>query len=336
MKLFLAPLAEYTDAPFRLMCAEGGADLAYTEMVSAAALFHGSSPTRQLMETVRGEGPVACQLFGSETDEVAFAAREAAALRTDGAPRFCELNLNAGCPMPRIIRSGCGAKLVTDPERVYRLLKAMADAAPDTPVTLKTRLGPRPGEDTIFELLDAAERAGAKGIAVHARYTSQMHGGPVNLDLLAEVVARAKIPVVGNGGVRTAADAKAMFKTGVAAVMIGRGALAEPSIFARLKAELRGEEPPAPPWSVPPVALHLERLLEFRRFLAERYPDDHVPSEDAMASVKMHKHLFHYFKGRPGAGALRKRLSSIRTLAEVREAIASALTESEKPVDVAR
>lgn len=321
MRYFLAPLAEYTDAPYRRLCFEGGADMTYTEMVSAAALFHGSSPTRHLMETMPGEGPVACQIFGAEEDEVAFAAREASALRRDGcARRFCEINLNAGCPMPRIIRSGCGAKLVTDPDRVYRLLRVMAGST-DLPVTLKTRLGPRHGEDTVFELLDAAERAGARRLIVHARYTSQMHGGPLGYDVLAEVAARARIPVTGNGSVRTRRDVELMAQTGVDSVMVGRGAFADPAIFARLKAEELGESAPATPWPEGAASRHLAYLLEFRRMLAEKYPGDHVMSEDAAASVKMHRHFIHYFKGVPGASALRARLNAVRTLAEVRDAI---------------
>ena len=294
MKFVLAPLAGFTDAPFRRLCAEGGADLVYTEMVSAAGLAHGSSPTRHLMETMPGEGPVACQIFGSRESDVAFAAREAAACRADdGSPRFVEINLNAGCPMAKVTREGAGAKLAEDPERVYRLLKAMVENT-DLPVTLKTRLGPHPRRRTVFELLDADE--------------------------LAEVVRRAKIPVTGNGSVVDAKSAAAMAATGVDAIMVGRASLAAPAIFAALKSggDVRraacGERNDV-------VRRHLGYLLEFRRQLAERFPNDHIPSEDAFTSVKMHVHLFRYFNGRPGAAALRARLNSVRTLAEIRAAI---------------
>lgn len=316
MTFVLAPLAGFTDAPFRRLCREGGADLAYTEMVSAAGLAHGSSPTRHLMETLPGEGPVACQLFGAKEDELAFATREAAALTDGGVPRFCEINLNAGCPMTKVTKCGAGAKLVEDPEKIYRLLKAMTDAT-DRPVTLKTRLGPHPARTAVFEILDAAERAGARGLIVHARYTSQMHGGATHLDLLADVVARARIPVTGNGSVTDARSAAAMARTGIASVMIGRAALADPGIFARLKGA-------APASGGPWVDRHLAALLEFRARLAAAFPDDHVPGEDAFASVKMHTHLFRYFNGRPGAAALRARLNSVRTLAEIRSIIAGA------------
>ncbi len=306
MNYVLAPLAGFTDAPFRRLCARFGADLAYTEMVSAAGLAHGSSPTRQLMETMPGEGPVACQLFGSVPDELAFAVREA-----DASGRSCELNLHAGCPVPRIVHEGAGAALAKSPDKVHELLVAMVRET-SLPVTLKTRPGPRPDRVLMLELLDAAETAGAKGITLHARFTSQNHGGPVHLDLLAELVSRAKIPVGGNGGVTDAATARAMAATGVDSVMIGRGAVARPWIFA----ELKGLGNP-PPDAREVFRAHLAALLEFREQLAARFPNDHVPGADAFASVKLHVHLFRYFAGRPGAGELRRRLNSIRTLAEV-------------------
>ena len=319
MKFVLAPLAGFTDAPFRLMCTLGGAALTYTEMVSAAGLAHGSSPTRHLMEVLPGEGPVACQLFGSKEDELAFATREAAALKTGDAPRFAEINLNAGCPMTKVTKGGAGAKLVEDPEKIYRLLKAMVSAT-DLPVALKTRLGPHPARTAVFEILDAAEQAGAKGLTVHARYTSQMHGGTVHLDILSEVVARARIPVTGNGSVVDAKSARLMADTGVSAIMVGRAALPDPGVFARLGGMQCVDGGESPRW----VERHLAALLDFRRRLAEAFPGDHVPGEDGYASVKMHTHLFRYFNGRPGAAALRARLNSVRTLSEIREIVAQA------------
>ena len=323
MTYVLAPLAGFTDAPFRRMCHEGGADLVCTEMVSAAALAHGHNATRHLLETMDGEGPVACQIFGAKEEEVAFAARLVSGLRReDGAPRFVELNLNAGCPMKKVTQCGAGAKLAEDPDKVRRLLAAMV-ANTDLPVTLKTRLGPHPGATTAFELLAAAEQAGAKGIAFHARYTSQMHGGTLHLDILAELAARARIPVGGNGSVANAQTAREMAKTGVSSILIGRAALANPGIFDELKRALAPQPGvPAPPNPVPGPSLcarHLAYVLAFREQLAAKFPEDHIPSADGFASVKMHTHLFRYFNGRPGAAALRARLNSIRTLAEIRE-----------------
>lgn len=314
MRLVLAPLAGFTDAPFRRLCREGGADFAYTEMVSAAGLAHGNSPTRQLMEVLPDEGPVGCQIFGARESDVAAATREVTATG-----RFTEINLNAGCPMTKVTSSGAGAKLVEDPEKIGRLLRVMVENTP-LPVTLKTRLGPHPARTTVFEILAAAEAAGAKGVTVHARYTSQMHGGAVHLDVLREVVARAKIPVTGNGSVVDAKTFRAMAETGVESVMIGRAALAHPEIFGTLKGTGSGLG------GLSPAALcerHLESVLDFRERLAAAYPSDHIPSADAYASVKMHIHLFRYFNGRPGAAALRARLNSIRTLAEIRRIVSA-------------
>lgn len=343
MKYVLAPLAEFTNAAFRKIAHEMGADLTYTEMASAAALAHGSSPTRHLFETLPDEGPVVCQIFGHNVDEVACAARAASACRAitsaprgaaetsdkasaprgaaetekeTSAPRFVALDLNAGCPMPRIRHEGDGAALVENPQLVHDLLVAMKRET-DLPVTLKTRPGPHPERVNMFELLDAAETAGAAGITLHARFTSQMHGGAVHLDLLAELVQRAKIPVTGNGGVHDAATAAAMAATGVDAIMLGRAAISHPDIFRRLKGD-----------DAPPLRelfeRHVRYLLELRERLAQKFPNDHVPSPDGFVSVALHKHLFHYFKGIPGAAELRRRLNEIRTLAET-QALASLL-----------
>ena len=325
MKYVLAPLAGFTDAPFRRLCHEGGADLTYTEMVSAAGLAHGSSPTRHLLETLPGEGPVACQIFGAKESDVAYAAAFVDRAAGESAEKtIVELNLNAGCPMTKVTREGAGAKLVEDPEKIYRLLKAMTENT-SLPVTLKTRLGPHPQKTNVFEILDAAERAGAKGFALHARYTSQMHGGPVHYDTLAEVVRRARVPVTGNGSVVDAASAAAMAATGVSAIMVGRAAMANPFIFNELKtneAERNGGDGAARMNLC--CERHLEYLLAFRDQLAANFPNDHVPSPDGFASVKMHVHLFRYFNGRPGAAALRARLNRVRTLAEIREIIRTA------------
>lgn len=323
MKFVLAPLAGFTDAPFRRLCFEGGADLGYSEMVSAAGLAHGSSPTCRLMETMAGEGPVALQLFGAKETDLAFATDFIMRrLSATNESRIVELNLNAGCPMTKVTREGAGAKLVEDPARVYRLLKAMKEHT-SLPVTLKTRIGPHPAHTNALELLDAAERAGAAGMVVHARYTSQMHGGAVHLDVLADIVRHARIPVTGNGSVTDLKTAAAMAATGVSAIMVGRAALANPSIFGDLKHGAPTDVRASAAASMALFQRHLDYLLRFREQLAVKYPHDHIPSADGYAAVKMHVHLFRYFNGRPGAAALRARLNSVRSLADIRAAIDS-------------
>ena len=322
MKYVLAPLADYTNAAFRRLCHGFGADLTYTEMVSAAALAHGSSPTRHLLELLPGEGPVACQLFGHNPDELAFAAREVTALK-----RFVAINLNAGCPMPRIVQGGDGAAMIRNPQLIHDCLNAIRSET-DLPVTLKTRVGPSPDKVTMLELLDAAESTGCSGITVHGRFPSQKHGGPVHLDLIAELVRHARIPVTGNGGISDLPSAELMAQTGVAAIMIGRAALANPWLFGDLKTD---SEPPSGDVLVRRQNAvfqdHVANLIELHAQLSRNFPDDHVPALGDYLLGFVRTHLFHYFKGRPGVGEFRRRLNEIRTLAELQSAAAPFLAQ---------
>jgi len=319
MKYLLAPLAGFTDAPMRFICHQAGAALAFTEMVSAAGLAHGSSPTLHLAETLPGEGPVACQLFGARESDCAHAARVLSALKSAeeaSQPRFCALDLNAGCPMTKVTREGAGAKLIESPGKIFLLLKAIRENT-DLPVTLKTRLGPRPGERRIFEILDAAAAAGVKTVTVHARYTSQMHGGRTDLDTLAEAVRFTKLELIGNGSVVDGQSAAAMASTGVKGIMVGRAALSDPGIFARLA----GQE-----FAYSREALfdwHLKLVLALQSRLARNFPNDHVPSPDGYASLKLRTHLFRYYAGIPGAAALRAAFNAARSLSDIAAALAT-------------
>ena len=317
MNYVLAPLADYTNAAFRRLCHQHGADLTYTEMVSAAALAHGSSPTRHLLEVLPDEGPVACQLFGHNPDELAFAAREVTALK-----RFVSLDLNAGCPMPRIVQGGDGAALVRNPQLVHDCLAAIRRET-DLPVTLKTRPGPSPDKIVMFELLDAAESTGCAGLTLHGRFTSQKHGGEIHYDLIAEIVRRAKIPITGNGNVYDRPTADLMAQTGVSAIMIGRAALKNPWLFGDLKAE---SEPPDGDLLVARQNAafqdHIANLIELHAQISSRFPDDHVPPLGDYLMGFVRTHLFHYFRGRPNVAVFRRQLNSIHTLAELQTATA--------------
>ena len=315
MKYVLAPLADYTNAAFRRLCHGFGADLTYTEMVSAAALAHGSSPTRHMLEVLPGEGPVACQLFGHNPDELAFAAREVTALK-----RFVSIDLNAGCPMPRIVQGGDGAAMIRNPLLVHDCLVAIKRET-DLPVTLKTRPGSSPDKIVMFELLDAAESAGCTGLTLHGRFTSQKHGGEIHYDLIAEIVRRAKIPITGNGNVYDGPTAALMAQTGVSAIMIGRAALKNPWLFDDLKA---ATEPPAGDVLVARQNAvfqdHVANLIELHAQLSQRFPDDHVPPLGDYLLKFVRTHLFHYFRGRPNVAVFRRQLNDIHTLAELQSA----------------
>ncbi len=317
MKYVLAPLADYTNAAFRRLCHGFGADLTYTEMVSAAALAHGSSPTRHLLELLPGEGPVACQLFGHNPDELAFAAREVTALR-----RFVSIDLNAGCPMPRIVQGGDGAAMIRNPQLVRDCLDAIRRET-DLPVTLKTRPGPSPDKIVMLELLDAAESTGCAGLTIHGRFTSQKHGGDIHYDLIAELVQRAHIPITGNGNVYDRPTADLMAQTGVSAIMIGRAALKNPWLFSDLKSN--GEAPSGAILVSRQNAVfqdHVANLIELHAQLSQRFPDDHVPPLGEYLLGFVRTHLFHYFRGRPNVAVFRRQLNDIRTLADLQSAAA--------------
>ncbi len=310
MRLVLAPLADYTDAPFRLLCGEFGAEMAYTEMISAAALMHDHAKTFLMLEKADSEVPLGCQIFGAHEEEIAYAAREVEKVKE----RFVELNLNAGCPMPRLIRADSGACLAADPERTYSLLSAMK-AETSLPVTLKTRPGPSPDRVTLFELLDAAERAGASAFILHGRFTSQMHTGPVCFDLMAETVSRAHIPVIGNGGVCDEATARLIAQTGVAAVMVARSAFHKPWVFSEIRS---GQNLDSPEMYFKTARRHLELVLRFRDELAARHPDAHIPDADACAALVARTKIFRYFKAMPNVAALRARISAVTTVEDLR------------------
>lgn len=312
-KLVLAPLAGFTDAPFRLLCAGFGAAGATTEMASAAAIAHGSAPTMQLLEPLPGEAPLVAQLFGSNADELAFSARI-----VSSTGRFAAVELNTGCPVPRIRHEGSGAALLRDPAKIGALLAAMKRESGDVPVYLKTRPGPRPDAVLMREIVAAAEEAGVSAITLHARFASQGHGGEVHLDLLAECVGAARVPVTGNGGVKDAATFAAMAETGVAAVMIGRAALDRPEIFSTLSGGGDGLLPPVEIFS-----RHAALVKEHARRLAAAFPGENVPSPGQYLVSRFKTHLFRYFAGMEGAAALRRDMGGFQTEDDIGRALAA-------------
>ena len=321
----LAPLAEVTDGAFRAVAAAAGADAATTEMVSAAGLVRGSRGTPPLLERMPGEGalPVSAQLYGHDPAELAEAARVVA-----GLGRFAAVDLNAGCPMQRIVANGDGAALLRDPALLGRCVEAMARAAAPLPVTVKTRIGADPDHPAAAELARVCAESGAALLAVHGRYASLMHAGPVDAGRIAEAVAAVRIPVLANGGVRSAADALALLRaTGAAGVMVGRGALGAPWVFAQIKAALAGAEPPPAPGPAARAELarrHLALALEWHRLLRERFPEAGGPDPEAAAVLDFRRHLFHYFAGLPGAAALRRAMAAARSVADLLSAIGEA------------
>ena len=326
-------MAGYTNAPMRHICHQRGAALSYTEMTNDLGLLREAGKTWQLLETFKDEGPVVAHLYGTEPSSLAEAAAKA-----EQTGRFVGIDLNAGCPVHKITANGAGAALIKDPQRIYDILAAMRRAV-RLPLTVKTRLGPQQDKVAIFDILQAAEAAGADALALHGRFTSQGHGGEVHLGLMAEVKRRARIPIIGNGGVCSAQDAWRMFsETGVDAVMIARGAIGNPWIFEDVSRLLStGGEPPAPDRSRgrtqrdPSVIgeqleAHMAAELELLRYIRERYalPKNAIEPEEALATT-FRCHLFRYLHGLKGSSHVRGRLHELHTLADIRTAVASCL-----------
>jgi len=260
--LFLAPMAGITDPPFRRMCLDGGAGLVFGEMTSALALKYGNKKTEKLLELESGAHPVALQIFGPDAAALSLAAKKACQAGAD------VVDINCGCPVKKIAKSGAGAVLMRD-ERLFGAIVRETVRASSSPVTVKIRIGFKRGEIISPALARIAEAEGAAAVALHGRPVDAMHSGPVDYDAIAATAAAVKIPVIGNGGVCSAADAKKMFETGCSAVMIGRAAIGNPGIFSALESALGGgPEVHRPPRAA--AAKFLELVRENCRFYGER------------------------------------------------------------------
>ena len=300
----LAPMAGFTDAVMRTLCEEQGAALTYTEMVSAKGLYYGGDKTGRLTYIPEGAGPTAIQIFGSDPEVMAFAARELDRLPNRG------LDINMGCPVPKVVRSGDGSALMRDPDLVYEIVKAASDAS-SKPVTVKIRKGFTEEEANAPEVAKAAEAGGCAAVAVHGRTRGQYYGGTVDRDIIRKVKEAVSVPVIASGDVTTAEEGMSMLaETGCDMVMIGRGALGNPWIFRDLDCAYRGE--PVPPAPAPEerkamMIRHLEMLCGLK-------------GEDTGVR-EFRKYITRYTKGLPGAAALRRSANDITELGEMTRAI---------------
>src|SRR2546426_1521774 len=225
MDLRLAPMAGVTNAPFRLVCREAGAGVLTSEEIDARALVEGNARTQMIAHYLPEERPIAFQLLGGDPDVLAEAARRLAATGADG------IDLNMGCPVSKIVAKGQGAALMRDPLRAAVIFRTLRKAV-DVPFTIKIRSGWDERTVNAVEIARIAEGEGVDAITVHPRTRSQQYAGVAPWEIIASVVDAVAIPVVGNGDIRSRADAAAMIAaTGCAAVMIGRGALGAPWIF---------------------------------------------------------------------------------------------------------
>lgn len=302
----LAPLAGITDKAMRSLCAKHGASLVYTEMVSGKGLWYGDRKSRKLLEIGDDEGPVAFQLFGSDPEVMAFAAKD---LKDEANPI---LDLNVGCPVPKIVKNGEGSALLKNLDLLYDIVEAMVKNA-GKPVTAKIRMGFERGQNTAVETAKTLEAAGVSAVAIHGRTREQYYEGKADWQVIADVKAAVSVPVIGNGDVMSGKDAVDMLeKTGCDGVMIARGALGNPWIFSEAAALWKGEEFPKPPTDEQRLRMlikHLDMIIEDK---GER-----------IAVREIRKHVGWYIKGMHGAAAFRRQVNQIDDAQQMKAAINS-------------
>lgn len=300
----LAPMAGVTDMPFRAICHEMGCPMATSEMVSAKGYLlspKGNRATAQLLAVSPGEeGAVALQLFGHEPEIMARAAEE---LTRDG--RYAMLDINMGCPVPKIVGNGEGSALMREPVRAAEVIAAVAKAS-HVPVSVKMRLGFEPGSETYLLLGQLAQESGAAMITLHARTRSQFYEGHADWSAIRRLSERVTIPVVGNGDVASAQDALRMLEeTGCAGVAVGRAAQGNPWIFAQIRDAFAGR-----PVREPEPEEKLAVLMRHARDLAQLKGED-------VAVREMRRHVVCYVKGMPGAARVRTRVNEVISLSQL-------------------
>ena len=225
--IFLAPMAGITDKAYRIICREHGAGLVYTEMVSSKAIFYNDEKTKMLMNVENEKRPIAIQIFGSDPETMGYAAKEVSEIADI-------IDINMGCPAPKVIKNGDGSKLLLDIEKAEKIIKSVVDNT-NKPVTVKIRKGWDNNNIVAVEFAQMIENAGASAITIHGRTRAEFYSGKADLEIIKKVKESVKIPVIGNGDIINEETALQMFKkTGVDGIMIGRGSFGNPWIFEKV------------------------------------------------------------------------------------------------------
>ena len=296
--IYLAPMAGVTDKTFRLICKEYGADRLVTEMVSAKGLYYKSKKTASIMELSAQEHPISIQIFGSDPD---IMAQIAPILEAAGADA---IDINMGCPMPKIVNNGDGCALMKNPGLAGKIVNAVKKAV-KIPVTVKFRKGW--SEDTASEFAKVLEANGADLLCVHARTKEQLYSGKADIGTIAGVKKSVGIPVIGNGDIFSAYNAKKMIEeTGCDGVMVGRGALGNPFIFRQIK-ELSENGSVT---FFPSESLRIETAVMHAKMLCEN-KSEHI------GILEARKHIAWYIKGLKNACTVKNRVFAAKSLSEI-------------------
>ncbi len=297
--LILAPMAGVSDLPFRVLCKEFGAGLTCMEMISAKAILYNNKNTEELLSIDESEGPISLQLFGSDPKIMSEMAK-----RIEERP-FDILDINMGCPVPKIVNNHEGSYLMKEPELVYKIVNAIVKAI-DKPVTVKIRKGFNDSLINAPEIAHIAEEAGASAVAVHGRTREQFYSGTADWDIIRRVKETVKIPVIGNGDVVDGTSAERMLKeTGCDAVMVGRAAQGNPFIFREINAYLNHGS------YVAPTKEEIKTVILRHGAMQLKTKGEYIGIRE------MRKHLSWYVKGVEGAAGLRKRINELETFEEL-------------------
>lgn len=291
--LILAPMAGVTDLSFRKICKEFGPGLVCTEMVSSKAIFYDDSKTKLLMNTEGEKRPISMQIFGSDEETMGYAAKYVSKLADI-------VDINMGCPAPKVVKNGDGSKLLLDIEKAEKVIKSVVKNS-SKPVTLKLRKGWDLNNIVAVEFAQMAENAGVSAITIHGRTRTEMYSGKADLDIIKKVKESVKIPVIGNGDIVDEEAALKMFEyTGVDGIMIGRGTFGNPWIFERIKYFLETGE------KLPEISKE-EKLRVIKKHIELELQE----KEEITAIREMRKHIAWYTKNMPNSSEFRNEINKI-------------------------
>lgn len=310
--LFLAPLAGVSDRAFRSVCRKFGAECTVSEMISAKGLHYNDTKTAVLAAFSEDESPFFVQIFGSDPEIMAESAKKLATNNYKACQNTCfpsGIDINMGCPVPKIAGNGDGSALMKNPKLAGEIVKAVSGAV-DIPVTVKIRSGWDDDNINAVEVAKIVEENGAKAICVHGRTKSQMYRDPVNIDIIKAVKEAVKIPVIANGGINTADDAKRMLEyTGCDGLMIARGAMGNPFLFEEITAHLEGRAyyPPAMEDRMSVAMEHIRLMIGYKG--------------EYTGVMEARKHLAWYIQGQKGAAAAREKVNRASNLDELQKIV---------------